>query len=145
MRRTNVTTYLDSSFLIPLLIPEAFSDRADAFVEPETGPFGISDLTGMEFASAMARRIRIQLFDVDKARSALLAFDRWVARAAIRNDITVDDLALASSFLRRLDLPLRTLDALHIAIAQRIGATLITFDNRMADSARVLGIPVAVP
>jgi predicted nucleic acid-binding protein len=47
--------------------------------------------------------------------------------------------------LRQLDLPLRTLDALHIASAQRLRATLVAFDQRMADSARTLGVAVAVP
>jgi hypothetical protein len=44
--------------------------------------------------------------------------------------------------LRRLDLGLRTADALNIAIAQRIRAALPTFDQKLAASARVLGIPV---
>jgi predicted nucleic acid-binding protein len=34
---------------------------------------------------------------------------------------------------------------LHIAIAQRVVATLVTFDRRLADSARTLGVAVAVP
>src|SRR5206468_2881318 len=110
-KRMNVTTYLDSSFLVPLLIPEPFSERADAFVASEPGPFGISDLTGLEFASAMARRVRMRLFDLDSARLALASFDAWVARAAIWDAIAAADFALASSFLRRLDLSLRTLDA----------------------------------
>jgi predicted nucleic acid-binding protein len=37
------------------------------------------------------------------------------------------------------------LDALHIAIAQRLDATLVTFDQRMAASARALGMAVATP
>jgi uncharacterized protein len=47
--------------------------------------------------------------------------------------------------LRRLDLTLRTSDALHIAIAQRVNATQVTFDRSMARSARALGIAVATP
>jgi predicted nucleic acid-binding protein len=42
--------------------------------------------------------------------------------------------------LRRLDLNLRTPDAIHIAIAQRLGAELATFDVRMAESAEALGV-----
>ena len=42
--------------------------------------------------------------------------------------------------MRRLDL--RTGDALNIAIAQRIGALLVTFDDEMAVNARLLGIAV---
>lgn len=84
-------------------------------------------------------------FTADQARSALSLFDQWVAQSAMRAEIKPADIALAGSFLRRLDLPLRTLDALHIASAQRLRATLVAFDQRMADSARTLGVAVAVP
>jgi predicted nucleic acid-binding protein len=43
-----------------------------------------------------------------------------------------------------IDLPLRTPDAMHIAIAQRIGAEHLTFDNKMAAGARALGTNVLV-
>jgi predicted nucleic acid-binding protein len=33
------------------------------------------------------------------------------------------------------------MDATHIAIARRFEATLATFDARMAESARTLGVP----
>jgi predicted nucleic acid-binding protein len=37
---------------------------------------------------------------------------------------------------------LRTPDAINIAIAQRIGATLVTFDEKMAAVAALLGLSV---
>lgn len=43
---------------------------------------------------------------------------------------------------------LRTLDAIHLATALELGADLaafVTYDARLADSARALGIPVAAP
>jgi len=41
---------------------------------------------------------------------------------------------------------LRSLDALHLAAAVRIGVDLVlTYDVRMADSARLLGLPVLSP
>jgi predicted nucleic acid-binding protein len=128
-----------------LLTPEPFSEHAEAFTGNQPGPLIVSDLAGVEFASAIARRVRMRLFTADQAQSALSLFDHWVAQLAIRTEITSADTALAGSFLRRLDLPLRTLDALHIAITQRLGATLVTFDRRMADSARALSVAVAVP
>jgi predicted nucleic acid-binding protein len=44
--------------------------------------------------------------------------------------------------------PLRTLDAIHLAAAQRAGRALravITYDNRMTDAAAVLGLPTVGP
>jgi uncharacterized protein len=46
----------------------------------------------------------------------------------------------ATALLRRLDLSIRTPDALHIAIVQRIGCRLLTFDTTMTGVARALGI-----
>jgi predicted nucleic acid-binding protein len=127
------------------LTPERFSERAEAFIGDRLGPLMVSDLAGVEFSSAIARRVRMRQFTADQARSALSLFDQWVAQSAMRAEIKPADIALAGSFLRRLDLPLRTLDALHIASAQRLRATLVAFDQRMADSARTLGVAVAVP
>ena len=105
----------------------------------------VSDLAGVEFSSAMARRVRMGQFTFNEARLALLTFDAWVARSATSAEITAADFTLAVSFLRRLDLPLRTLDALHIALAQRLNATLVAFDQRMIASARAIGMAVAAP
>jgi predicted nucleic acid-binding protein len=44
--------------------------------------------------------------------------------------------------LRRLDLTLRAPDAINIALAQRLEATLFTFDAKMAGAAKVLGVDV---
>jgi predicted nucleic acid-binding protein len=40
---------------------------------------------------------------------------------------------------RRIPAP----DAIDLAVAQRLGASLVTFDRRMADNARTLGIAAA--
>lgn len=68
-----------------------------------------------------------------------------MAREAQRVEINAEDVAAADIYLRRLDLTLLTPDAIHIAIAARIGATLVTFDRAMAASARALGMAVTTP
>jgi uncharacterized protein len=77
----------------------------------------------------------------EEAHRAFATFDAWVARATARALTTSADVASAAAFLRRLDLPLRTPDALNIAIAQRVGVEILTFDKKMAVSARVLAQP----
>jgi predicted nucleic acid-binding protein len=66
-----------------------------------------------------------------------------MARTAASVEAGPADVAAGAAFLRRLEVNLRTPDAINIAIAQRVGATLVTFDTRMADSARALGCEVA--
>lgn len=140
-----LASYLDANILFALLIPEPFSKRAESFLQSNAEPLIVSDLAAAEFASAIARRVRMREFSLNQGRVALSGFDTWVARAADRVEISAADVALATSFLRRLDLPLRTPDAIHIAIAQRVNATLVTFDQRMAASARALDAAVATP
>ena len=137
--------YLDASFLIALLSVERFSVDADRFVRRHSGGLMVSDFAAAEFASAIARRVRMHETTEAEARSDLSAFDDWVGRSTRQVEITPVDVGLAAAYLRRLDLPLRTPDAIHIAIAQRLGATLVTFDRQMAESARALGTAVATP
>ncbi len=140
-----VGCYLDASVLVALLTTEPFSDRAEAFVLTDPGPLLVSDFAGAEFASAIARRVRTRESTLSDAQQDLSDFDIWVARSAHRVEISPADITAATMFLRRLDLTLRTPDALHLAIAQRLGATLVTFDQQMAESAGTLGVAVAVP
>ena len=78
----------------------------------------------------------------EKANGFLHAFDRWAFAATNRIVTESADVMAADRFLRRLDLPLRTPDAIHIAIALRAGADLATFDVRMAACAATLGLRV---
>ena len=55
-------------------------------------------------------------------------------------EISPFDLAHATTIIRRLNLNLRTADAIHIALCQRLDLTLWTFDQGMADCARRLGL-----
>jgi predicted nucleic acid-binding protein len=102
----------------------------------------VSDFAAAEFASAFARRVREKLLTVDEARAAFSTFDVWTARETAREQITAADIASAAAFIRRLDLALRTPEAIHIAAAHRIDAMLLTFDKQMAASARALGVRV---
>ena len=55
----------------------------------------------------------------------------------------VDRTVPGARVLRRLDLPLRTPDAINIAIAQRIDAALATFDDKMRAAATAIGVSIA--
>lgn len=140
-----VAHYLDASVLVALLTIEPFTSRADEFVRSNRDGLIVGDFAAAEFASALARRVRMRELTVDEGRDGLNLFDAWAARFARWERIEASDIASATAFLRRLDLPLRTPDALNIAIAQRLGATLVTFDHKMAAAARALGMAVAMP
>lgn len=135
--------YLDASVMVALLTNDPLTARADTFLRASTPVLVLSDFAAAEFASAVARRVRSGEIAVEDARAAFSALDTWAARTTQRVETTAADVKAAEAALRRLDLTLRTPDALNIAIAQRAGATLATFDTKMADAARALGTEVA--
>ena len=141
----SIDHYLDASFLVALLTAERASPRAVGFVSAHPANLIVSDFAAAEFPSAISRRVRMGQTPRFEAQLILAAFDRWMLTAAGSVEMMPIDVALAASFLRRLDLVLRTPDALHIAMSQRLAATLTTFDQRMAAAARSLGIAVVEP
>jgi uncharacterized protein len=140
-----LSNYLDASILVALLTVKPFSGRADTFVRTYPDGLIVSDFAAAEFASAIARRVRMREATIEEARSDLSDFDSWVMRSAQQVHIVTADIAIATMCLRRLDFPLRTPDALHVAIARRLDSTLVTFDRQMAVAARTLGAAVAMP
>ena len=137
-----MNVYLDASVLVALLTADSLTARADAFLRANTPVLIVSDFAAAEFASAVARWVRTRDITVEEAQKGFLAFDSWTAQATLREEMAAADIRAAEAFLRRLDLGPRTADALNIAIAQRVRAALATFDQTMASSAGVLGIPV---
>ncbi len=137
--------YLDANILVGLLTVEPLSERADDFIQSNAERLIVSDFAAAEFASAIARRVRTRETTVEDARKDLADFDVWTARLTERTELTTGDVAAATAYMRRLDLTLLTPDALHIAIAGRLDATLVTFDRAMAAAARALGMAVAMP
>lgn len=139
-----MSVYLDASVLVALFTSDAFSSRADEFLARNTPILMVSDFAAAEFASAIARRMRMGEMSENEARRVFSTFDVWTAQSTQRLATTSTDVGVAEGFLRRLDLPLRTPDALNIALALRSGASIATFDEKMAVSAKGLGVAVAV-
>lgn len=136
-----MSLYLDASVLVALLIEEPFTAQAQAGIVGET--LLLSDFAVAEFSAAIARRVRIGDMPAVQAPLTFQAFDSWAARAASHTPQDAGDTLRANALIRRLDLGLRAPDALHIAIAQRLGATLFTFDLGMARAAKAVGLPLA--
>ena len=138
-----MSVYLDASVLVALFSLESVSARADAAFRGRSIVPNVSDFGAAEFASAISRKVRVGLLTRPEAIKAFSEFDGWAARMVSRVEATPTDIRMAESSLRRLDLTLRAPDAINIAIAQRVGAELATFDRKMADCARALGVTVA--
>jgi uncharacterized protein len=137
-----VRLYLDASVLVALVSTDPLTTRAEACLAAGTHLLVVSDFATAEVASAIARRVRMREMTEMDARSAFALIDALVIRVAERIATEAGDVKAAEVALRRLDLPLRTPDALNIAIAQRVDAAPLTFDMKMAEAARALGLDV---
>jgi len=137
-----VRLYLDASVLVALVSTDPFTARAEACLGAGTHVLVVSDFAAAEVASAIAHRVRMREMTEMEARNVFALFDALVMRAAERVATEPSDMRAAEVALRRLDLPLRTPDALNIVIAQRVDAVLLTFDIKVAEAARALGLEV---
>lgn len=135
--------YLDASVIVALFTDDVFSERAERWLALRSPVAVVSDFAAAEFASAIARLVRTGMARRDHAADAFVAFDTWADQFAERAEIHTSDVVAAAELIRRLDMPLRTPDALNIAITRRAGADLATFDSKMAASAVRMGMAVA--
>lgn len=134
--------YLDASALVALLTDDVHAERAILHVAaPDVVPV-VSDWARAEFASVIGRLVRSGEMTRADGHGAFLTLDGWSAAFAEREETRSEDIAAADALLRRLDLTLRAPDAVHLALASRTGATLLTFDGKLAASAKALDLPV---
>jgi len=137
-----VSIYLDVNVRVALFVADIHNDRADKAVNGSHDGLIVASLSVAEFSSVIARRVRTRDLHASEAQAAFANFDTWCDRHTSRVEVESIDISVATSLMRRLDLPLRTPDALHLAIIRRIGCTLLTFDRAMANVAHTLGIEV---
>jgi uncharacterized protein len=135
-----VTAYLDVNVMVPLFAVDTLTDRAKKALRSLHDGLIVSDFSIAEFSSVIARRVRTRDLRADEARKAFSNFDAWCARYITLVKLESIDVLGATALVRRLDLSVRTPDALHLAIVQRIGCQLLTFDRNMTSVARTLGI-----
>ncbi len=128
-----MTVYLDSSALVKLLVREKETTAIRAYVAARPS-WASSILASVEVMRAVQRRAPDRLAEMEDALSGMtvIACDRRIALAA-----------------GRVPPPsLRSLDAIHLASALELGSDLeavVTYDDRLADAARALGLPVVAP
>jgi hypothetical protein len=98
-----------------------------------------------EVASALSLKARIGQLAAQDVERALGTFLNRMKPDMIGLEIERADFQRAADLIVRTPLPLRSGDALHLAVADRNGAGLLTFDKRFAAAARAVGIEVIEP
>ncbi len=132
--------YADTSVTVPIYCPEPVSAKAQRYLSLH-GPLAISPLVRVEFASALARRVRLgELSTADAARIRSM-FNVQIGEGIYQQlMIEAEHYDHAEQVLAQSDCPLRSLDALHLAIAACAGLQVITADKPMALAAKTLGV-----
>ena len=134
--------YLDTSFLTPLFREEPVSGRVGRFLAGQPpGSLAISQWTRVEFASVMARDVRMQSIDDAMARRLINEFDTLAAESLHVLIPAAADFDLAQTFIVEFSTRLRGPDALHLAIARNNDVdSILTLDDGLLFAARKLKI-----
>jgi predicted nucleic acid-binding protein len=136
--------YVDTSALAKWYLPEPGSEAFVEFIRRQDGAV-ISRLTSVELRCLLARRRRAGELAAEHERDAWLTFEDDLRAGYLHVEALADGHAVqARALLEQLrEIPLTTLDALHLAIAQSIGAEILaTADFEMAQAAEALGFTV---
>ena len=127
--------YVDSSALLKRYIAEHDSDVADSFMAADP-VLATARITEVEVRRTLARLLDDEAASAAK-RQFLVDLDAFALVAV--DATTCNDAARIGESTQ-----CRSLDAIHIAAAQRAGAstTFLTFDVRQAKAARSVGLNV---
>jgi uncharacterized protein len=140
-----VAFYLDTSFIGPLFVPEPDSQSVEAWLrEREAATLYVSDWQGVEFASSLARRVRMGQLPATRADAIFDRFRQWQAESCRNLAPDAADYEHAAAIIRNYETGLRAGDALHLAIAYNNAIPEIaTLDRGMAAAAGMLGFSIA--
>jgi predicted nucleic acid-binding protein len=134
--------YVDTSALAKRYVNENRSDDVDAFLAMQSLIL-ITPLSRAEMRSMLARRRRLAEIDAELEAQVFATFLDDIRQGFFIEHV-FDEKVFSGAVNLIGQMPavsLRTLDALHLAAAQQLGAeTLATADAVMRDAARELGI-----
>jgi predicted nucleic acid-binding protein len=134
--------YFDASYLIPLVRVEPLSNRVESFIESLSPTGFVTSLwTLVECRSALAREVRMGKMSTDLFARCRRELDEFLS-ASVRLVLPgEEDYRLAVHMIEDHQSGLRAGDAMHLAMARRLGsAYLLTLDRKLAATAQAKGI-----
>ncbi len=136
--------YFDTSALAKWYLNEARSDEVEKYIQ-ENGPVNISDLTVVEMRCLLARRRRERSIDRKMEIQVFATFQEDIRKNFLVCHSLPQGLAFGAVNLISVlsDIPLRTLDVLHLLITKEIQADILaTADRLMVAGAKAMGFSV---
>lgn len=136
--------YFDTSALAKWYQNECHSEEVESYLQ-QHGPVAISDLAVVEMRCLLARRRRDGDITVVLEAEIFATFQEDIRRRFLVCHPFPPDLAAGAVNIMALlgNIPVRSLDAMHLVIARETGADILaTADRIMADAARLLEFEV---
>ena len=137
-------SYIDTSALAKWYLPEPGSETFSKWMQSQEDTC-ISSLTITEFRCLLARRRRMELLSALEVQQLFAKFKQDIEDAHLINyPVETRHILNASLMIESLpSVPLRTLDALHLTIANDIPVEIIvTADKIMGKAAQLLEFDV---
>jgi uncharacterized protein len=139
--------YLDTSVIVPLIVPETTSSRARSWLDrldPQwTKELAVSAWALSEFTSAMGIKVRNREITRSQGEAARALLEDALLPNMTVVELTPTDFRLAETMLREFALGLRAGGALHLATASRCAAQqFVSLDRKLCSVAAALGLPV---
>lgn len=137
--------YIDTSVLVAYYCPETLSAQVQSFLGEQLKP-AVSDLTEVELFSAVARKVRMgELSSSDGNRILSKYLSHLDGGLFTIIHLESQHWRIARGWLGLFNTSLRTLDALHLAIASAGDFTLVTSDQSLLTAADTLGVTARLP
>lgn len=136
--------YLDTSLLIALITTEKRTARAHDWLAGVDDDLVTSEWTRVEVASALSIKQRQGVLDAAGRAEAEYAFRMITDQGLDALPVETSDFRRAADYVRPPERNLRGPDALHIAVADRLGATLHSLDDAQVKAAREFGVDAVV-
>ena len=95
-----MTCYLDTSFMLPILVKEPASALVDSFMSTAQEKPWVSDFAAAEVASALSRLVRTGRLQASDGEARLADFDVWRAAMTRLAEIHAVDIRLAGVYVR---------------------------------------------
>jgi predicted nucleic acid-binding protein len=133
-----VTIVLDASVAAAWLVDDAVSTDAATLLD-DGEELAAPDLLGTEVANVLWKRLLRSQFDSPTAERLLRYFFALGIRLEPSSTFLASTLRLAGTLRHPVH------DCLYLALAQKLGASIATFDKRMAAAAKAAAIPLWKP
>lgn len=139
-----MNAYFDTSAVVAMMLAEDSGPAVTDWMIRHAATPIFSDLGRGEVIATLGTKVRAGKLTRHEAGTVIAQLDRWLLRWQLAR-CDFDDQRDAASFLERYELALRLPDALHIAIARRSAAVLVTLDKGQQRAAIALGLDVVDP